>query len=223
VRRLLAALLVLCVAVPAIALAADTDPKKRITAADKAKARSIVLKRSDLAAGWKKIPASPDSDATCPGFSPDESDLTLTGEAEANFQHTQAGLSISSYSEVYETKDDAVKSWTRSNKPALARCIGHFFREEVAQEGNQVKILSAGRMAVPKLAPRVAGFKVVARVTFTENGETTTVPFTMQLLALGHGRGDTVIFVISPGSGIPSADLRTFAVLLASRLAAAKL
>ena len=85
-----------CLAVPAVALAADTDPKKRITAADQAKARSIVLKRTDFAAGWKKVPASPDSDLVCPGFNPDESDLTLTGEAEADFEHTQGRLFVAS-------------------------------------------------------------------------------------------------------------------------------
>jgi hypothetical protein len=38
-RRRLGAVLVLCIAVPAVAaLAADTDPKKKITPADQAKA-----------------------------------------------------------------------------------------------------------------------------------------------------------------------------------------
>ena len=93
-NRLLGALLVLCIAVPAVALAADTDPKKSITAADQAKARSIVLTRTDFAAGWKKVPAPPDSDLVCPGFDPNESDLTLTGEAESDFQHAQGGLFV---------------------------------------------------------------------------------------------------------------------------------
>ena len=93
-NRLLAALLVLCIAVPAVALAADTDPKKKITAADQAKARSMVFKRTDFAAGWKKVPPSPESDLTCPGFNPDESDLTLTGEAE-NGLRAHAGRSCS--------------------------------------------------------------------------------------------------------------------------------
>ena len=53
--RRLAILLAACLAVPALALAADADPKKRITPADQGKAASIVLKRADLAAGWKRI------------------------------------------------------------------------------------------------------------------------------------------------------------------------
>jgi hypothetical protein len=223
VNRLLGALLVLSIAIPAAALAADTDPKKKITAADQAKARSVLLQRSDFAAGWKTVAPSPDSDLTCPGFDPDESDLTLTGEAEAEFEHAQGLLSVASYAEVFATKADALKSWIRSNKPATARCIGYFFRQGVTKKGTQVKIVNAGRMAFPKLAPRTTAFKVVARLTITENGKTATVPITIQLIAFGHGRGDTAMLAVSPGTGIPTADLRAFGKALASRLAAAKL
>jgi hypothetical protein len=223
VNRLLGALVVLCMALPAVALAADTDPKKKVTAADQAKARSILLKRTDFAAGWKKVPTTPDSDAMCPGFNPDESDLTLTGEAESDFEHTQGLLSVASHSEVYATKADALKSWTRSDKPATARCIGYFFREGVTAEGTKVKIISAGRMAFPKLAPRTTAFKVVARLNITDSGKTSTVPVTIQLIAFGQGRGDTAMLAISPGTGIPTADLRAFGQVPASRLAAAKL
>ena len=52
VRRRLTILLLACLVAPALALAADTDPKKKLTPADQAKARSIVLKRSDFVAGW---------------------------------------------------------------------------------------------------------------------------------------------------------------------------
>jgi hypothetical protein len=223
-RRLLAILFVLCVAVPAVALAADTDPKKQITPADQAKARSILLKRTDFAAGWKRVAPSPDSEATCPGFNPTESDLTLTGDAEADFEHTQGLPSVSSYAEVWASKAEALTSWARGVKPALARCLGSFFQQGVTEPGVEVKIVSAGRMAFPKLAPRTAAFKVVARVSGTdETGQATAVTFTLHLLAFGHGRGDTAMLAIAPGAGLATADLRGFGRLLASRLAAAKL
>ena len=53
--RRLAILLAVCLAVPALALAADGDPKKRIVPADQKKAAAVVLKRADLAAGWKRV------------------------------------------------------------------------------------------------------------------------------------------------------------------------
>jgi hypothetical protein len=223
VNRLLAALLVLCIAVPAVALAADTDPKKKITAADQAKARSLLLKRTDLAAGWKKVPPSPDSDATCPGFNPDESDLTLTGEAESDFERLQGLLVVGTASEIFATKEDAVKSWTRSDKPATARCLGYFFKQGQTTKTTKVTIVSAGRMAFPKLAPRTTAFKVVARLAVTNEGETTTGLIAVQLVAFGQGRGDTSMFAITPGAGVPIAQLRPLGKLLAARLAAAKL
>jgi hypothetical protein len=223
VNRLLAALLVLCIAVPAVALAADTDPKKKITPADQAKARSMLLKRTDFATGWKKVPPSPDSDLVCPGFNPDESDLTLTGEAESDFEHAQGGLFVGSASEVFTTKEDAVKSWTRSDKPATARCLGYFLSQGQTSKTTKVKIVSAGRMAFPKLAPRTTAFKIVARLSITNEGKTTTVPLTMQLIAFGQGRGDTAMLAITPGAGVPMGELRALGKLLAARLAAAKL
>lgn len=220
----LAALVILCVAIPAIALAGDTDPKKRITPADQAKARSMVLKRSDFATGWKPVKVQPNAEElVCPGYDPDESDLTLTGETRVEFDYPQGVASAASFSAVYVSKSDAVKSWTRNNKPAIADCIGQYFRKGLNGPGTTVKIVSAGRMAFPKLAPRTTAYKVVARVSFTANGQTQTLPFTIQFFALGRGRGDTAMYAVSPGTGVAAAELRVLGKVLANRLVAAKL
>lgn len=224
VRRRLAILLLACLVAPALALAADTDPKKKLTPADQAKARSIVLKRSDFVAGWKRVPPSPDSDLTCPGFDPDGSDLTLTGDAEADFEHTQGLPAVFSFAEVYVSKADALASWTRTVKPAIARCVAHFFREGVEEEGGKVTIVKQGRIAYPKVAPRTAAFRVVARLTVEQPGQAPAkVPVTIHLIALGHGRGEAGLMTMGIGNGVPAADLRAFAKLMAARLAAAKL
>ena len=60
--RRLALLLLVVLAVPAIALAADTDPQRKINAGDERKAASIVLKRTDFAAGWKRTTTSNSND-----------------------------------------------------------------------------------------------------------------------------------------------------------------
>ena len=224
-RRLLLALLVLCVAVPAIALAAGTDPKKQLTTADQAKARSILPRRADFAAGWKKVPSTPDSDATCPGFNPNESDLTLTGEAEADFEHTQGVPAFYTASEVWKTKADALKSWSRSAKPAVARCLAHFLQEGIGGEpGAKLAIVSQGPFAFPKVAPRTIALRVVARLTVTKAGEApVSVPLTVHLIGLGHGRGDVSLLAMSFGAGVPVAELRAFAQITERRMAAAKL
>jgi len=223
VRRRLALIVLVCLTVPAVALAAG-DPKERFTSADQAKARSVVLKRSDFVAGWKRSPATPESNLTCPGFDPDGSDLTISGKAEANFEHTQGQPMIGSFAEVYASPGDALKSWSRTMKPALVGCVAHFFSEGVAEAGGKVKIVKQGRMAFPKVSPRTAAFRITGNVTFTTPGKPATiVPFTIHLVALGHGRGDAGLLAVGFGKGVSTSDLRAFAGLIASRLAAAKL
>jgi hypothetical protein len=223
--RLLVVVVALCIGVPAVALAAaDTDPKERFTAADQAKARAVVLKRSDFVAGWKKVPAPPESDEPCPGFNPDNSDLTISGEAIGNFEHTQGLPSVLSVVDVYVSEADAAKSWARNVKPALARCFGHFFLKGAQEEGVKARIVSQGRISFPKVAPRTAAFRVVARLTVEPQGqEPVTVPITMHIVALGRGRGEVGLLTSGVGAGVHMADLRAFAKLVASRLAAAKL
>lgn len=223
-RRLL--LFVLAVlALPALALAAGTDPKKQINPVDQRNAASIVLNRTDFVPGWKKLPNTPDTgeDPSCPGYNPDQSDLILTGEVEATFQGAAAVPSVTSFSNIFKTKRDALASWTRSVKPALARCAGLFLKQGIEKEGGKATIAKQGQIAFPKFAPRTAAYRVVVNLSVTEAGKTTTVPFTLHLVALGNGRGDTGLMTIGLGNGIPGADLRAFAKLLAGRLAAAKL
>ena len=221
-RRLLLFVLA-ALLLPALALAAATDPTKQINPVDQRKAASIVLKRTDFAAGWTKVANTPDSgeDLNCPGYNPDESDLILTGEAETNFESGAAR--ISSYSSVYKTRRDALASWTRGVKPALAPCAARVVKQGIEAAGGKVAIVRHGQIAFPKLAPRTAAYRVVFNVSYTNAGKTTTVPFTLHMIALGNGRGDASLLTIGFQNGIPSADLRAFAKLAAGRLAAAKL
>jgi hypothetical protein len=224
VGRRLAAFLVACLAVPALALGADGEPRKRIVPADQKRAVAALLTRSDLAAGWKRVhtPDSGDDGLKCPGFDPDESDLTLTGESESEFESTDGSRYITSFSEVYVSARHARASWSRSAKPALARCIGHFFREGIAKDGGTATIVRQGPIAFPRVAPRTIALRVATRVRFTEGGKTTTVPFTIHLIGVGRGRGDVGLMTMGPGSGVPLPQLRAFARVLAARMQQAR-
>lgn len=224
-RRLLALLVVLALALPALALADHTDPKKRINQADQRKAASIVLKRTDFGAGWKKSPKSPETNEHygCPGYNPNESDLVLTGEAEAEFETAEGVPSVSSYANVYRTRREAAASWARSAKPALAPCLATLLKREIEKEGGKVVIAKKGTIAFPRYAPRGVAYRVVMNVTVTSGGNTATIPFTLHVLALGNGRGDSVLLTFGLGNGVPNAELRRYAKLTATRLAAAKL
>jgi hypothetical protein len=225
VPRLLAVLVALCIGVPAVALAAaDTDPQKKLTAADQAKARAVILKRTDFVAGWKKVPAPPESDEPCPGFNPDNSDLTISGEAVANFEHGQGIPSVLAFADVYATQADAAKSWARNVKPALVRCFAHFFLQGAKEDGVKARVVSQGKIAFPKIAPRTAAFRIVARITVEQQGEPpVTIPITMHIVAVGRGRGEAGMLTTGVGTGVQPADLQSFARLMASRMTAAKL
>ena len=154
-RRVVLLLLAACLAVPALAIAADTDPQKRYTAADQAKAKSLLLRRGDLVAGWKQSPAGKDagdSDYTCAGYNPDFSDLTETGEAEVEFSNG-GGAMLFSYASLMRSPEQAVVSWRRGNTPAFARCLAQVVTKGLSDVDAKAKVTSYGRMPFPKLAP----------------------------------------------------------------------
>lgn len=219
-KRLLVPLVALCVVVPAVALAADTDPKKRIDPADQAKARAVVLKRTDLGAGWKTVPPSPEeSEPTCPGYDPDSSDLTLTGQAEADFER-RGGATVSSSVEVFISRSDALKSWSRAATPGLPRCLASTLRKSVEEDGGKATIVKQGRIAFPRTAPRSVAFRVGARLTLEQQGKPPVhVPITIHLVGVGRGRADATLFTSGLGTGIPIGELRALARVLSMRLA----
>jgi hypothetical protein len=227
VRRRLAAVLLLALALPALALAADTDPKKRFTTADKRKAASLVLRKSDFVAGWKQEPATPDDgedgDFTCPNYNPDESDLVLTGEAESEFAAPDGFPSVISAANVYRSRQDATASWTRGVKPQLVPCFANGLKQAFEEDGARVTVTRKGKISFPRFAPRTVAYRFSFSVTMTEGGKSTTLPLTIHFVALGHGRGDVMLMSFGFGPGIPLGDLKAFAQLSAQRLAAAKL
>jgi hypothetical protein len=220
VSRRLALVLLVILAVPALALAAETDPKRKINAADERKAASIVFKRTDFTAGWKRTtsPSTDDDDLSCSFYKPDGSDLTLTGDAEAEFERTGGFPSLLSYADVYMNDRDAAAAWSRTVKPALARCVAQFFEREVSEPGTKVTVVNHDRIAFPRLAPRTAAFRIDVKMAVTQNGQTATVPLTLHIVVVGRGRAEAGFLTFAPSPGIAAADLRDFGKLLAERM-----
>jgi hypothetical protein len=223
VSRRLALLLIVILAVPALALAADTDPKRKINPADERKAASIVFKRTDFTAGWKRTttPTNDDDDLNCSFYHPDGSDLTLTGDAESEFERTGGFPSVLSYADVYATAKDAAAAWSRTVKPALARCLAQFFQREVSEPGTKVTVVNYGKLAFPRVAPRTAAFRINVKMAVTQNGQTVNVPLTLHIVVVGRGRAEAGFLTFAPSPGVAAADLRTFGKLLAERMKAA--
>jgi hypothetical protein len=219
VSRRIVLLLIVVLAVPALALAADTDPKRKINAADERKAASIVFKRTDFAAGWKRTTTpSDDDDLNCSFYHPDGSDLTLTGDAESEFQRSGGFPSVLSYADVYATAKDAATAWSRTVKPALARCLAQFFQTVVSEPGTKVTVVNYGKIAFPRVAPRTAAFRINVKMTVTQNDQTVTVPLTLHIVVVGRGRAEAGFLTFAPSPGVAGADLRTFGKVLAERM-----
>ena len=108
------------------ALAAIVDaPTVRITPADQAKAVASLLRRSDFGAGWQggRVPTAPLTAPKCPGFDPKESDLVVTGHADARYRTT--GIELDQDVQVMKDAAAVQTDFARSISPKLAKCLAY--------------------------------------------------------------------------------------------------
>jgi hypothetical protein len=212
--RLLAALLL--AAVLASATVAATDPRleqRRLRPADVALAKRTNLRLSELARGWARYTAPTSGSSTrCPGYSPDLSRFTITGEAHANFRHP-TGFAISSAVQVYPSRAQAAADFRAGAKPGLTRCLARLFETDFARgAGGRGTTLSSRMVASPRIGERAAWYRVVGRLTV--RGVTARVH--MDVLAFQVGRSQAAI--VSAGLGGPIRDQLALGRMLAARM-----
>jgi hypothetical protein len=217
--RLVISVLV-ALAVTPVAWGADGEPKKALTNKGNATARSVVLKRGDLSTAFT-LHTRPDEDlpkgVRCGAL--DESDLTITGEAQSpDFQLSQPGLfvTIGSTTNVYRTLGEAGKSWKRGTSAKTTTCLADIVRLS-APRGQRVSIVSAKRMTFPKVAPMTSAFRVVATLTIGGN----RVRAYVDAIILQHGRVQSGVVFTSLGRPVGQADELDLAGLVADRMARA--
>src|SRR5438128_1229620 len=97
--------------------------KVELDAADQAAARAVVLRRSDLGAGWNGGRIEPDLSGgpTCPNYHPKVSDLVITGAAASDFRRT--GVDFANEVEVLRTAGMVSRDWRRSIVPEAVPCL----------------------------------------------------------------------------------------------------
>ena len=207
-------------AVTPVAWGADGEPKKALTSKGNATARSIVLKRGDLSTAFT-LRTRPDEDlpkgVRCGAL--DESDLTITGEAQSpDFQLSQPGLfvTIGSTTNVYRSLGEAGKSWKRGTSSQTTTCLADIVRLS-APPGQRVSIVSAKRLTFPKVAPMTSAFRVVATMTIGGN----QVRAYVDAIILQHGRIQSGVVFTSLGRPVGKADELGLAALVADRMARA--
>jgi len=181
----------------AASAAAATDPGKEqvhLVAADQAAARAAVLLRTDLGAGWTGGQKKPSLSSTpdCPGWHPKQSDLVLTGAAEADFTH--AGLEVDSNAQVLRTARMVRLDWGRTAvAPQVMRCM----RTELQkQTPSGAKVVSVKRIAFPRVSTYTAAYRLTIDVT----SGTTTVPVWSDVILFGRGRTELELTVIAPAA-----------------------
>jgi hypothetical protein len=189
VRRLVLALAMLGLVVTGTALADHLDPKERFTPADQARARAMLLQRSDLP-GWSgQRPNDTEPHIVC-SQAVSEADLTLTGEAEG-LLFARGAASVTSGAQIFVSAADANASWRRGTSAAGTACLTSLLRRTFAGQG--IGLRSFRRIAFPNVAERTAAY----RATLSANTPQGAVPIYADFVVLKRSRALAQVFVAS--------------------------
>lgn len=212
------AVLLACVVGLAItggALADHQDPQKRITPADQARARAMLLQQSDFAPGFKRDPSSnePDPHIDCPP-AVSEADLTLTGDVDGPM-FARGVVSVQSVAQIYESVAEASASWRRGTSAAGVDCARDLLRREFAKE--QVQLVSLRKVAFPRVGHRTVAYRVVLSA---KQGKL-TFRFYLDLVVVMHSRAQAQVIAGSAFQPFPRAEAVRLARIVADRMARA--
>jgi hypothetical protein len=200
-------------AVASSASRSGTPNRERVrpNPADQAAARAAVLRRADLGAGWSggtRKPAPP-SPITCPGYAPKQSDLVLTGAAEAQFQHT--GLVLQSDAQVLKTRAMVARDWRRSvTDPRAAACLRHTLLKQLP---SSERLVSFEKRAFPRLAHYAAAYRMLVKV----QAQGQSVLVVIDIVLVGRSRTELTLTTSAPAaarSAISAAEVRVARALL---------
>jgi hypothetical protein len=203
------AAVVLVLAVAGAALAANGDPQRRITPADQARAKAMVLRASDFSAAYTSHPSSSGGGGFyCAAI--DESDLTLTGSATSP-SFTATAEFVVSRADVYESRSDSNASWSRGTSEAGQECLRVGIRRQL--QGTAVRLVSFKRLAFPKRGQRSVAYRAVA----SQQG----LRIYVDVVAIQVSRAQVSVLYVS-GLSPPSQDeLRRLTGVVATRAAKA--
>jgi hypothetical protein len=186
--------------------------KIELNAADQAAARAVVLRRSDLGAGWTGGRTKPDltSTVSCPSYHPKVSDLVVTGAASSEFHRT--GLAFANEVELFRTAAMVDRDWRRSIVPAAGPCLRQTLTKGL---GGRATVVSFGRIAFPRVTAHTAAFRGIVEVSALGQ----TVRVLLDIVFVGKGRTEISLDATAPAAaaGAVSAAERRLARKLAAR------
>ncbi len=169
----------------------------------------MLLRKADFGLAFGAAPASPGADFYCAAL--DESDLTVTGQAESP-SFTGGVEFVASTAYVYESRGDANASWRRGTSAAGKKCLRRGLQNEI--KGTSVLLVSFGKLPFPAFAQRSVLYRVVAE-------QPGGARIYLDLIALHNRRAQVAIVYGSALSPPPAAEERRIAKVTAARMAKA--
>jgi len=181
--------------------------------ADVAAARATVLRRADLgtAGGWTGGTRKPDLSSTmhCANYAPKQSDLVVTGAAEADYRNV--GLGVQSASEVLKTRRMVANDWRRTvASPRAFGCLRSMLARSLP---SSQRLVSFSRLPFPRLARYTAAFRALVEVS--AGGQQARV--VADIVVVGRSRTELTLSVGAPAAaraGLPAAEARLAKLLL---------
>jgi hypothetical protein len=169
------------------------DPTVRISHADQLKAEAALLQLTDFGVGWtggKRTPSKLTA-PKCPGFDPKESDLTVTGHAEARFTYAKGSVVFDQDNQVLESKKAVATDFARVIRPELKDCLAY----ELKQSGNgHVVSVVVRELPFPKVGTSSAAY----RGTMVVRAGGRKVTFVSDFIFIGQGRLEYSLNIVAP-------------------------
>jgi hypothetical protein len=202
--------LIFTVPASAVIAAGPDQPTVRLTRADQATAVASLLRLSDFATGWKggRTKTNPLTAPHCPGFDPKESDLVVTGHADASFTYPSNAVSFDQDVQVLESDADVRTDFARSIGTRLGRCLAY-------RLGHQKDVTAVH--VEREHFPSVGSVSAAYRATLTLRDGKRTVTVTDDFIFFGVGRTEYSFNVAAPVQ--LAGQLSTFEWSMASMLA----
>jgi hypothetical protein len=184
-------------------------PTVRITKADQARAVAALLHRADFGTGWSGGPiktrslTAPD----CPGFDPKESDLVVTGHADARYVFQKGDVELDQDVQVLASAQAVKTDFARTISPKLGRCLALQLKKLP-----HVVSTSVSRLSFPQTGTVSAAY----RATISVRDGKTKGQLVSDYVFFGAGRLEYEFTVVAPPGARP--QLMKFEVGLAQIL-----
>ena len=217
-KSLLAALAGLSVV--AVAAAATGDPKKVIKPAVQAQAKAVNVQLLDLpGTGWAPHASSSSGETPrCSYYTPNQSDLTESGDADSPEFTLPTSSFVSSSTGIFVSATQGRTAYARVVQPALPRCLAEVFRKGTGHP-SQVVIVSATAVPFPQLAERTNAYRIVSDFRVSKKQ---TVRVTLDVVAMNRGKVDVVVFFAGIGQVFTPGFERGVVGKVAARMASVR-